>query len=142
MLAEGAHELFHWLKATAHGAGAPFSQIPLSPAWTVILPKPVEGFFEKIGACCFEVVLQNFGELLRLFRGEIARSLQKAIARTFQNGFVSFLMESFRFIATDLIDGFVEFFYNVKAVQNVECFGKHFGNDFEVYGFHISEQIT
>ena len=83
MLAEGTHEFLHWLKATAHGAGAPFAQIPLGPAWTVILPEPVEGFFEKIGSCCFEVILKHFGELLRLLRGEIARSLQKAIARTF-----------------------------------------------------------
>ena len=72
-----------------------------------------------------------------MLRGEITRSLQEAIARTFQNGFVSFLMESFRLIASDLIDGFIEFFHNVKAVLNVECFGKHFSNDVEVWLPHI-----
>ena len=75
MLAEGVHKFLHWPKATAHGAGAPFSQIPLCPAWTVMLPEPVEGF--------------------------------------------------------------IEFFHNVKAVQNVECFGKHCSSDLEVWLPHI-----
>ena len=39
--------------------------------------------------------------------------------------------------SSNLIDSFIEFFHNVKAVQNVECFGKHFGNDFEVWLPHI-----
>ena len=46
-------------------------------------------------------------------------------------------MEPFDLITPDLIDSFIEFFYNVKAVQNVECFGKHFSNDLEVWLPHI-----
>lgn len=137
VLAKGAHELLHRLKAAAHRSGAPFPQIPVGPARAVVVPEAVKGFFDKIGSRCFEIVLQHFGELLRLLWGEIGRSFQKAIARAFEDGFVSFFTESFGFIATNLVDGFIELFDDMKAVKDVEGLGEHLRDDIEVGLPHV-----
>lgn len=58
MVAQCADEFLHGGEFAAHGAGAPFLEIPTRPARTVVLPEGVEGFLERERPDGFEVVFE------------------------------------------------------------------------------------
>ena len=137
MSPEGFDKFLHGIEFAAHGTGAPLLEEPTCPVWTVILPEPIEGFFEQIGPNGSEVVFEQVLEFGVLPGGEVFRAFKKAVTGSTENGFEAGDFELFGFGTPDFIDGFTEFFDDVETVQDIECGGQHPGDDVEVGFPHV-----
>lgn len=86
--AKGFDELLDRFQPRAHGAVAPFIQIPFGPVRTVVVPKQLKALLQQVGPDTFQIVLQHVVEFGLLFLRQILRVFQEAIFRMLQNGFV------------------------------------------------------
>ena len=137
MSPEGFDEFLHGFESASHGARAPSLEEPAGPVGAFVLPECIKGFLEQIGPDRLEIVLEEVLEFGVLSGGEIGGSLEEAIAGVVQDGIVAALLELFGFGAPDFIDGFIEFFGDVEAIENIERGGQHPGDDVEVGFPHI-----
>ena len=120
MRSQGFDEFFHGHQAAFHRPRAPGSQVFAGMVHADVTPEDVEAFFDLIRSHGFKVVAQEIFEpdLLVVCQGGAA--LEKAVSRFFENGFVAFLGEFFGFLFAHFVNCLVEFFGNVKAIQDVE----------------------
>ena len=103
----------------------------------VVFPKHVKGFLDAVSSDSLEIVGENVLESGSLCHGEILGAFEKTIARLTQHRIISLSVEPFGFLTASFVDGFVEFFDDVKSVQNVECHRQHLLDDFQIGFPHI-----
>ena len=67
-----------------------------------------------------QVVAQELGELDLLALGEVFRTLQQAVAHTFEVRHIAVGLEALRLLGADLSDGRVHVGHDVEAVEHMD----------------------
>ena len=106
-------------------------------ARTGVFPEHVKGFLEAVRPYGLEIIGEHVVEPGPLSHGEIFRSLQKAVARFVEDWIVALVVESLGFLAAGFIHGFIEFFHDVEAIQDVQSQREHLFDDVEIGFPHV-----
>lgn len=105
--------------------------------WAVVFSENVECFFDAVSPDGFQIVCEQVVETSSLSHGEIFGAFEEAIARLAQHRIASLRVKSFGFLAAGLVDGFIEFFHNMKSVENVQRCGQHSLDDCQIGFPHV-----
>ena len=106
-----------------------------------VTPEDVEAFFDLIRSHGFKVVAQEVFEPDLLVLRQVGFALEEAVTGFFEHGLVAFLGEFFGFLFAHFVDGFTEFFGDVKAIEDVEGERQDFADDFEVGAPHVGADV-
>lgn len=127
----------HGLDSGAHGSGVPVCEKELCPEPGTELPEELEIFAHQVSADGIEIGLENVGETGDLVLVEVGPVFQEDPTAVEQNVVLSGAFDCFDFIASDLIDGFVELPHDVEAIEDVKGLGSLFADHAQVGFPHV-----
>ena len=129
---EGSGHFLERGKAGSSDFGAPSIQKLSGPGRGSVGPEVLESFHEEESAQGAKGGTFQIAHAAALALGPVAALFQECPSHLFEQGVQSGIGAGAAFLAPDFVDGLVEFFDDMKAVENLQSLGEMPGDGIEV----------